>query len=98
MPYTTVSRVRTLTGLTATDISDTDLASLIDEADDLVEAFTGRTWTGTESDYALAGFASSCFTASLAYMRLVKEEGKSEAWWKKALDVCEKLKLSISVG
>ncbi|MEM2164060.1 MAG: hypothetical protein QXR62_06560 [Candidatus Bathyarchaeia archaeon] len=98
MPYTTVSRVRTLTGLTATDISDVDLASLIDEADKLVESVTGRVWAGDESDYALAGFASSCFTASLAYMRLVKEEGKSEAWWKRGLEVCEKLKLSISVG
>jgi hypothetical protein len=98
MPYTSVERVRALSGLTSGDISDTELADLIDEADKLVEGFTGRTWNGNESDYALAGFASSCFTIALAYLRLVKEEGKSDSWWKKGMDVCEKLKISISVG
>jgi hypothetical protein len=98
VPYTTVERVRALSGLTASDIADVELASLISEADRLVENFTGRTWTGSESDYALAGFASSCFTIALAYLRLVKEEGKSDSWWKKGMDVCEKLKISISVG
>jgi hypothetical protein len=97
VPYTTVERVRTLSGLTSSDISDTELADLINEADKLVEGFTGRTWNGSESDYALAGFASSCFTIALAYLRLVKEEGKSDSWWKKGLDVCEKLKISIRV-
>jgi len=97
MPYTTVERVRALSGLTSSDITDTELASLIDEADKLVESFTGRTWTGGESDYALAGFASSCFTIALTYLRLVKEEGKSDSWWKKGLDVCEKLKISVTV-
>lgn len=98
MAYTTVDRVRTLSGLTVNDISDTDLASLIDEADMLVEGFTGRTWTGNEDDYRLAGFASSCFAASLAYMRLVKEEGKAELWWKRGLEVCDRLKISMGVG
>jgi hypothetical protein len=98
MPYTTVERVRALSGLTLSDISDTELSSLIDEADDLVENFTGRTWTGEENDYALAGFASSCFTIALAYLRLVREEGKSDSWWRKGMDVCEKLKISIRVG
>lgn len=97
MPYTTVERVRALSGLTASDITDTELASLIDEADKLVESFTGRAWAGNESDYALAGFASSCFTIALTYLRLVKEEGKSDSWWKKGLDVCEKLKISVTV-
>lgn len=97
MPYTSVERVRSLSGLTETDISDVDLANLIDEADRLVEGFTGRTWSGDESDYGLAGFASSCFATSLAYMRLVKEEGKSESWWRRGLEVCGKLKMSISV-
>lgn len=98
MPYTSIERIRTLSGLTENDISDDDLASLIDESDRLVESFTGRTWTGDEDDYPLAGFASSCFAISLAYMRLVKEEGKSDLWWRKGLEVCEKLKTTISVG
>jgi len=97
LPYTTIERVRALSGLTASDITDTELAGLIDEADRLVEGFTGRTWTGDEPDYALAGFASSCFTIALAYLRLVREEGKSDLWWKKGMDVCEKLKISIRV-
>lgn len=90
--------MRNLSGLTASDILDAELEGLIAESDKLVESFTGRTWTGDEDDYALAGFASSCFAISLAYMTLVKEEGKSEAWWRRGLEVCEKLKLSISVG
>lgn len=99
MSYTTVERVRRISGLTSTDITDTELAELIEEADRLVEGFTGRTWDGTEEDYQLAGFASSCFTASLVYARLVKEEEKSEAWWRKGLDVCAKLRrLEVASG
>lgn len=99
MAYTTVERVRRLSGLTATDISDVELAGLIDEADRLVEGFTGRAWDGTEPDYQLAGFASSCFAASLAFMRLVEERGKAELWWAKGVETCEKLrKLEVLTG
>ena len=65
--YVTKEEVRNLTGLTDRELEDERLDQIIQEAERMVEIYTGKAWTETDSEYSQIQTVTRMLAASLAY-------------------------------
>jgi hypothetical protein len=78
MPYTTKDAVRSLSGLTDTEISDAIVTEMIGHADREIEQITEKVWTGQQTKELLGVQKSSRNrTFRTLYKPIVDEEGET---------------------
>jgi len=53
MKYITKDEVRNLTGLTEVEVNDSQLERIIDDAENFVDAYTDKSWSTSDGNYAL---------------------------------------------
>lgn len=70
MTYITKEELRNLTGLTNLEVDDERLDQVITDASNLVEAYTGKSWTPSESKYSKIQTITGFLAASLVYESL----------------------------
>ncbi len=92
MAYTTVDRVRNVSGLTESEADDLKVEELIAYADSIVETVTGKTWSSSEPEFPQIQLASSLLVAWLCYRGLVGAEDKAERCRREALAILEALR------
>lgn len=63
-----------MTLLSAAEVSDAQVAAFLAEADAYIDAYTGKSWTGSEAEYPLVQRWSLLLAAIQAFGRLHKAE------------------------
>lgn len=53
MKYITKDEVRNLTGLTEVEVNDSQLERIMDDAENLEDTYTDRSWSTSDGNYAL---------------------------------------------
>ena len=78
MPYSTIEAVRSISALTATEISNPIVTSMIDWADQEIESITDKVWTGQQIKEVLGIQKSSTNkTFRTLYKPIVDEKGET---------------------
>lgn len=67
MTYVTKQELRNLTGLTDIEIEDSRLYQIITDTENLVNAYTGKSWSASDNDYSKIQTATRFLAASLIY-------------------------------
>jgi len=70
MGYATVGQVRDATLLSAAEVGDAQLAAFLAQADAYIDAYTGRSWAGSEAEYPLIQRWSVVLAAIQSFERL----------------------------
>jgi len=81
MKYITKDEIRNLTGLTEVEVNDSQLERIIDDAENLVDTYTDKSWSSSDSKYSKIQTATRFLAASLVYESLPKtpeNEGKAQ--------------------
>lgn len=99
----TKEELRNLTGLSDLEIDDDRLDQIILDAENLVEACTGQSWSTSDSEYSRIQTVTRLLAASLIYEGLPstpETEKKAERYHEKALrmfDVMRGLETGLRV-
>jgi len=81
--YVTREEIRNLTGLTDLEIDDQSLDQIITDAENLIDAYTGKTWTTTDAEYPKIKTVTRLLAASLIYEGLPstpEAQGKAQRY------------------
>jgi hypothetical protein len=91
-PYADINIARRLAGnFDPTDISDSEIITIIAFCDAMVESETARVgigWSVNDASYPMIQNASNYFVASEIISRYNDETGKGDAHYEKAMDLC----------
>jgi hypothetical protein len=96
LPYITKEEVRDLTGTTEIEVGDSELDQIITDAENLVEAYTGKSWAASESEYSKIQTATRFVAASLIYESLPvtpETNSKSQRYHEKAMAMLKVMRL-----
>ena len=96
MAYTTKEELRELTGITETEVGDSELDQIIVDAQNLVEAYTGKSWSTSDGNYSKIQTVTRFLAASLTYDSLPatrETELKSQRYHEKAMAMLEAMRL-----
>jgi len=67
MSRVTKEELRDLMGLTEIEVGDAQLERIIADAENLVDAYTGRSWSTSDGEYAKIQTTTRLLAASLVY-------------------------------
>jgi len=96
MAYITKEEVRDLTGLTDIEIEDSRLDRIISDAENLVNAYTGRSWSTSDGSYSKIQTVTRFLVASLVYEGLpetAETERKAERYHEKAMAMLKSMRV-----
>lgn len=97
-PYGDITTSRRLAGnFDSTDITDTEIQSIIAFSDAHVDSETAKTgtgWINTDATFPMVQNASNYFTAAEIISRYHDDLGKSDSHYGKALDICNSIRES----
>jgi len=99
MAYITKEELRNLTGFTDTEINDSQLDQIITDAENLVNAYTGKSWSSSDSNYSKIQTATRFLAASLVYESLPstpETEQKAERYNEKAMTMLKSMRVMDS--
>jgi len=88
MSRVTKEELRNLTGLTEVEVGDSQLDRVIDEAETMIDAYTGKSWSTSDGEYAKVQTATRLLAVSLVYESLpstAETEGKAQRYHEKAM-------------
>jgi len=74
MGYATIGQVRDATLLSTAEVSDAQLAAFLAQADAYIDAYTGKSWAGSEAEYPLVQRWAVLLAAVQAFERLHRAE------------------------
>ena len=96
MAYTTKEGLRELTGITETEVGDPELDQMIADAQNLVDAYTGKSWSTSDGNFSKIQTVTRFLAASLIYDSLPatrETELKSQRYHEKAMAMLEAMRL-----
>jgi len=96
MTYCTKEEIRDLTGLTDVEIEDSRLDRIISDAENLVDAYTGKSWSTSDSQYSKIQTVTRFLAASLVYEGLpetAETERKAERYHEKAMSMLKSMRI-----
>lgn len=70
LTYITREELRSLTGLTDLEVEDSRLDQIIGDAENLVDGYTGRSWSTSDPKYSKIQTVTRFLAASLVYESL----------------------------
>lgn len=76
--YATVQMVRSATGLSTAEVSDSEITQYITEADGEIERYTGEAIGSGDSRYVLAQAASTAIASAKCFRKMGRAEEKAE--------------------
>jgi len=99
MGYVTREEIRNLIGVTDLEIEDQRLDQTITDAENLVNAYTGKPWTTTDGEYSKIQTVTRLLAASLIYEGLpsIQEtQGKAQRYHELAILMLESMRVGGS--
>jgi len=96
LAYITKEQIRDLTGITETEVGDSELDQIIADAQNLVDAYTGHSWSTSDSNYSKIQTVTRFLAASIIYDSLPatgETELKSQRYHEKAMGMLEAMRL-----
>jgi len=96
LTHITKEQLRDLTGITETEVGDSELDQMIADAENLVDAYTGRSWSTSDSSHSKIQTVTRFLAASLIYDSLPatrETELKSQRYHEKAMAMLEAMRL-----
>jgi len=88
MSRVTKEELRDLTGLTETEVGNSQLERIIAEAENFVDAYTGRSWSASDGEYSKVQTVTRLLAASLIYDSLPstpETQDKAQRYHEKAM-------------
>lgn len=95
MMYCTKEEMRKLTGLTDGEVSDDQLDQIIEDAVNLVDAYTGQSWSPSDGNYSKIQTITRFIAISLAYESLPhtpEVNEKAQRYHEKAMRMLDALR------
>jgi len=96
LAYITREELRDLTGITETEVGESELDQIIADAENLVDAYTGQSWSTSDSNYSKIQTVTRFLAASLIYDSLPvtrETELKSQRYHEKAMAMLEAMRV-----
>jgi len=94
--YVLREEVRALTGVTEVEVGDFQLDRIIAEAESLIGAYTGRSWSPSDEGYSRIQTAARFLAASLVYESLPSTpevDGKAQRYHERAMLVLRAMRV-----
>ena len=95
MTYCTKEEMRKLTGLTDVEVSDDQLDQIIEDAVNLVDAYTGQSWSPSDGNYSKIQTITRFIAISLVYESLPQTpevNEKAQRYHEKAMRMLDALR------
>jgi len=96
MGRVTKEELRNLTGLTDVEVGDSQLERIIADAETLIDAYTGRSWSASNGDYTKVQTATRLLAASLVYESLLlapESQEKAQRYHEKAMTMLKSMRV-----
>lgn len=91
MPYSDITLIRNISGLTTTEKSDSDLNALIEIVDKIIDDYTGKIWNEEEEDYQMIRLASALLASWLASLSLAGGKEKAKNFKSEGFEILDTL-------
>lgn len=91
MPYSDITLIRNVSGLTTAEKVDADITPLITIADNIIDEYTNKTWSESDGDYQQIKLVSALLVSWLASLSLAGGRERGEAFRSAGYDVLDKI-------